>query len=249
MTLGIRRAPDSTLHNLLERTPLDKERQHFQIPFLPRVRVQLGAPCRGHEFQTYGAPSILSCLSEVCRTKVSPSRNRDIDRISKTLHKNLDCIVAKILWRRPRKGSAVIRPKTNSSGTPYRGRIDHEQISTSFVYSLPSWRKKLKGQLPDNIRVAAKFHPENGAVGIALPKDGHIVLRAESGLPLERCKPALNPWWYRQGSLKSLPSGSRKERIVGKSMVCDNSLHEGKRSKKGRALTVERERLTFKNCP
>jgi len=49
-------------------------------------------------------------------------------------------------------------------------------------------------------------------------------------------KPALNPRRDRQRGSESLPSGSRKERIVRKSMVRDNSLHERERSKKGGVL-------------
>jgi len=74
---------------------------------------------------------------------------------------------------------------------------------------------------PDNVRVATKFHPKNGAVGIVLPKDGHAVFGAESGLPLVRRKPALNPRRDHERDPKSLPGGSRKERLVGKGMVRD----------------------------
>ena len=182
-------------------------------------------------------------------TKVSPYRNWDIDRISKALDKNLDRIVAKILRRRPRNGGAVIRPKANSSGVPCCSGVDHEQTSASVAYALPSWRKKLKDQLPDHIRMATKFNPKDGAAGIVLCKDGHVVLCAESGLPLILRKPALNPRRDCQRGSESLPIGSRKERIVGKSMVCHNSLQERKCSKKSRAPKVKHERLTVKNCP
>jgi len=181
-------------------------------------------------------------LVEVSRH--SAVRDRGVERISKALDKKLDRVIAKTLRRRPRKGDSIIRPKTNGSETPFLSGIDHQQTtSTSVGYALPSWRKKLENQLPHSVRMTAKLHPIIVAIGTH-PKDGHIILRAESELPLILGKPALNKRRNNERGSEPLPRGSRKERIVGKGMVRDNSLQETERSKKRRVSGLKRERLT-----
>src|ERR1039458_2593520 len=165
--------------------------------------------------------------------KVSPSRNQDVDGLLKAIDKKLDRIVAEILGRRPRKGGSAIRPKTNRSGVPLLIGRDHQQTPALLIYVLPSWRKKLKGKLPDNVRVATKFHPVKGAVGIVGTKDRHIVLGAHPGRALIRRKPHLNERRNNKRGSESLPSSSGKKGIVVKGMVCDNGLHEGECRKKG----------------
>jgi hypothetical protein len=92
----------------------------------------------------------------------SKSRNSDIDWHLKSVDELLDCVVAKILRGRPRASRAIVRPKFNNRGIPVEMRIENGQSFASVSYILPSWRKKLKHKMTDNIRKSEKLDPVMG---------------------------------------------------------------------------------------
>lgn len=125
-------------------------------------------------------------------------------------------------------------------------RGERKQRSAPLAYVLPAWRKKLKGQLPDNITEATKLHPIK-ASGLVCANNVEIAAGADSSFPLEGREPRFKRGRQRKGLSKLLPRGSRKKRFVlmDCKLICDSGLHESKSGKdrgisraKGKRLTV-----------
>jgi hypothetical protein len=116
---------------------------------------------------------------------------RELDLILESMDKSLDRIADEILRRRPGKRSAGVGPKENGSVVPSRIGGDTAQRPTHVTYVLPSWRKHLEGELPDNVAVATEFNPGEGA-GVDCIEDAEVVTSAHVALPLANGKPALN---------------------------------------------------------
>jgi hypothetical protein len=79
------------------------------------------------------------------------------------MDKLLHHIVAKIFQRGPGKEVYLVRPKQNGGLLPVSVRRERKQRSTPVTYVLPSWRKKLKSQPPDNVSEATKLDPIKGS--------------------------------------------------------------------------------------
>jgi hypothetical protein len=125
------------------------------------------------------------------RAKKRHSRNCERDRVVEAVDKLLDRIVADIFRRRPRKEVSIVGPKENRGGLPVHMRVERKQGSTPVIYALPSWRKKLKGKLPDNVSKATKLQPIKGT-GIICANDAQIVSGAHSLFPLVSRDPRLD---------------------------------------------------------
>src|ERR1700674_1478603 len=100
------------------------------------------------------------------------------------MDKRLDHVVAKIFQRGPRKEACLVRPKQNRGLLPVNVRGERNQGAASMTYILPSWRKKLKGQLPDNVSGATKLDSINGS-RIACANNTEIAAGADPSFPLE----------------------------------------------------------------
>lgn len=172
---------------------------------------------------------------------------RDINRIVEAVDKRLDRIVRDVFRGRPGKRSSV-RPKKDSGLLPVDVRAKRDQGSGPLVYALPSWRDKLKGQLPDNIRETTKLHPVKRS-RLACANNAKIVAGAHSGFALEGREPALKLRRKNERRSEALSRGSRKKRfgpvMVSYEMVCDNSLHERKRGQNGSVSSPKRKRLAI----
>ena len=119
----------------------------------------------------------------------------ELNWIVSAVDKNIDRIVGEIFRGRPRNEVSAMRPKQNGRVVPVSVGTKGDQGLTKVVYVLPSWRKKLKGQLADNVRVAQKFHPVQRA-GVAGTNDEQIIAGAHHALPLASGKPAIKPVSY-----------------------------------------------------
>jgi len=175
----------------------------------------------------------------------APLKSRNVDRTPEALDKKLNCIVGEMFARRPRKKPASVRPKGNGSLLQIYVGGKRRQRPTPIVYAFPSWRKKLKGQLPDNVSEATKLHPIKGA-RFACTNDAEIASGAHPRPPMVRSKPLLQHGRQSKGGSEVLPRGPREKRLVITfHVVGNNGLHEGKRRKysgvfraKGKGFTV-----------
>lgn len=123
------------------------------------------------------------------RSRTLALQNRDRDGTVEAIDKSLDRIVRDIFRRRPRKGDPTVRPKKDSSLLPVDIRAEGDQRAASVIKVLPSWRKKLKGQLPDNVSEATKFHPVKRS-RLACANNAQIVACTNAGFALEGREPA-----------------------------------------------------------
>src|SRR5579863_3371833 len=144
------------------------------------------------------------------------------NRATKPVNKKLDRIAADLLRRRPRNGSNV-GPKTN--GGVDKGIVDlnHSQGFPSVTCVLPSWHKKFKGQLPDNVRESQELIPSEG-MGRWHSKNMSSSYGPHQGSVISR-EPTLHSVRNDVRGSKQIRGGSREKRIVGEVVVGDNSLH------------------------
>ena len=138
-----------------------------------------------------------------------------------------------------------MRPKESHGRIPKSMRGERNQGITPMIYALPSWCKKLKGQLPGNVAKATKFHPVKRSES-ASASNIEIAASAYPSFPLEGRKPHLNHGGNSKGGSKLLPRGSRKKRLIlmDCEVVCDSGLHERKSGKDHGVPRAERKRLT-----
>ena len=123
------------------------------------------------------------------------------------LDKHLDRIIRQVFRRRPRKGSAVVRPKESRRLFPVHIRGQRNDGAAPLTYVLPSWRKELKGQLPHDICETTKLDSVKGTRSTS-SKNAKVALRAHPSSALIGSKPFLT----RDG--KSIPHSIAELDIV-----------------------------------
>jgi len=168
---------------------------------------------------------------------------RSIRESSKALDEKLDHVVSDTLWRRPRNENPGVRPEARRGEVPILRGIEHYQGASGPRYVLPSYRQKLKGQLPDNVIEAKKLKPVESSSGIGA-EDVALASSVHPGCALISRKPALNKRREYEVSSKSLSSVSGKK-CARKGLIHESGLHEDKRCKDNSVLGPKRKRFAI----
>jgi len=161
------------------------------------------------------------------------SRTHDLSL--KSVDELLDGIVADILRGRPRAGKASVGPKADDGRVPVGKRHMNGQHSGPISYVLPSWRKKLKYEMPDNVRECEKLGPFVGTKGRGANSGNTSSTISLS--PLVRGNPHLNIRRDGKRLPKSLPDCSGEKGLdIRNSVVRNDGLHKRKRGKNSNVL-------------
>src|SRR5579872_5425535 len=137
----------------------------------------------------------------------------------------LDEAVPEILFGGPLKSFTAVGPKLGGSGLPIEVGFQSKQRPASIAHVFPSWRKKLKGQIPADVRITKKLHPFKKA-GFAGANSVEGAVEGVSRSPLVGCEPHLDSRRNDFGSSQPLAGRSREEGLVVRvSVVLDDSLH------------------------
>jgi len=168
------------------------------------------------------------------RSKSSENReaHRDVNRSVEAIDKLLDNAVAKILFWRPMELTRI-RPKLDCSLLPVRVGIKHNQGSRPIAYILPSGSKKLKDELPKNVRVAKELHPKKGT-GTVRVNEIEIAFEGVSRSSLKSRKPKTSQRGNSVRKPQLLSGVNSEKRLTAVAIVFDSGLHESKGRKKGR---------------
>ena len=159
------------------------------------------------------------------RSSTKPT-NRHVHRNIEAIDKLLDSAVAKILLGRPMNLTSV-GPKLDCSGSPKVVGGKRQQRLSPNTYILPSRRKELKGQIPENVRIAKELHPMKGA-GRDCIKEMEIAVEGISSSSLMGSEPDLSQGGNGKRLPQPFPGISVKKWRTTVAIIFDTGLHEGK---------------------
>src|SRR3569833_2067869 len=168
---------------------------------------------------------VVTSLFKHCGNDGTERSSRELDRRINAIDKMLDRAVAKIGLGRP-TNLARIGPKLDGRWLPTISGNNCQERSAPITYFLPSRRKKLNGQIPENVRVTKELHPVKWA-GVGCVNTIEIVDEGITGSSLKRCDPHLSHRRNGKRQPQSLSGESgEKQVIVPVSVVHDGTLHE-----------------------